>query len=76
MPRPWLLVLLLFLAQLASPQSPGGAPREILHYNIEWRLVTAGKVLLDWRAAPVEGQPGWQVDAHIESIGLVSKPYK
>jgi hypothetical protein len=50
--------------------------KEVLNYNIEWRLITAGKVSLDWRAAPFEGQPGWQADAHIESVGLVSKLYK
>ena len=76
MPRPWLLVLVLICARLLSPQSPGQASKEILQYNIEWRLVTAGKVVLDWRATPPEGQPGWQANAHIESTGLVSKLYK
>ena len=76
MPRPWLLVLVPLCARLVSPQSPGLASKEILHYNIEWRLVTAGKVFLDWRAAAPEGQPGWQANAHIESTGLVSKLYK
>jgi Protein of unknown function (DUF3108) len=73
---PWLLVLLLFCARLVSPQSASLPSKEVLDYNIEWRLITAGKVSLDWRAAQVDGQPGWQAEAHIESVGLVSKLYK
>jgi hypothetical protein len=59
-----------------SPQSPGLPSKEFLHYNIEWRLITAGKVSLDWRGAAAEGRPAWQAEAHIESVGLVSKLYK
>jgi hypothetical protein len=73
---PWLLVLLLFCARPVFPQSASLASKEVLSYNIEWRLITAGKVTLDWRAASVEGRPGWLAQANIESIGLVSKLYK
>jgi hypothetical protein len=73
---PWRPVLLLICARLGSAQSVGLPSKELLSYNIEWRLVTAGKVFLEWRPAPFEGQPGWQTDARIESVGLVSKLYK
>jgi Protein of unknown function (DUF3108) len=76
MPRPWLLVLLLHCARLASPQSAALPAKEVLSYNIEWRLITAGKVSLDLRGASHEGQPGWQANMKIESVGLVSKLYK
>lgn len=72
---PWRPVLLLICARLGSAQGGGLPSKELLHYNIEWRLVNAGKVSLVWRPAS-EGQPGWQIDAHIESVGLVSKLYK
>jgi len=73
---PWLVVLLLFCARLVSPQSAGLPAKEVLSYNIEWRLITAGKATLDLRAASLEAQPGWRANVHIESVGLVSKLYK
>jgi hypothetical protein len=73
---PWLLVLLLLCARLVSPQSGGLPAKEVLTYNIEWRLVTAGKATLDLRASSVHSQPGWEANMHLESIGLVSKLYK
>ena len=76
MPWPRLLVLLLFCARLVLAQSAGLPSKELLSYNIEWRLVSAGKVVIEWRLSPFEGQPGWQADARIESVGLVSKLYK
>jgi len=73
---PWRLFLFLFCARLLSPQGVSLPSKELLSYNIEWRLVTAGKVFIEWRPGPHEAQPGWQADAHIESVGLVSKLYK
>lgn len=73
---PRLLVLLLFCTRLVLAQSAGLPSKELLSYNIEWRLVNAGKVVIEWRPTPFEGQPGWQADARIESVGLVSKLYK
>jgi hypothetical protein len=51
-------------------------PKETLDYNIEWRLVTAGKAHLIWSATAHHSDPGWQADLHLESAGLVSKLFK
>jgi hypothetical protein len=48
---------------------------ETLHYEIEWRLITAGRATLQWSASPGQ-KPGWQIKMHLESAGLVSKLYK
>ena len=68
-------LLLLACSSAAWPQNAGLPSRESLSYNIEWRLITAGKARLDWAAVP-EPQAGWQVRFHLESIGLVSKLFK
>jgi hypothetical protein len=66
---------LLLLAPFAT--APGTLPsREVLRYNVEWRLVTAGKARLEWNAAPHHSAAGWQADLHLESAGLVSKLFK
>lgn len=69
-----MLPLLLWAPVAAVP----GAlpPREVLRYNVEWRLVTAGKARLEWTATPHHSAAGWQADLHLESAGLVSKLYK
>jgi len=76
---------LVLVALLASPvtsstaalQSAALVPsKETLTYNIEWRLVEAGKARLTRTASPQASRPGWQVDLHLESAGLVSKLYK
>src|ERR1700733_12892831 len=70
----WMLPLLL-LAPFAT--APGTLPsREVLRYNVEWRLVTAGKARLEWNAAPHHSAAGWEADLHLESAGLVSKLFK
>lgn len=67
------LPLLLLWLSIASPQSGNGLPsHETLYYNVEWRLISAGKVKLQWQPGPV----GWQSNVHVESIGLVSKLFK
>jgi hypothetical protein len=67
------LPLFLLWVSIASPQTADGLPqRETLYYNVEWRLITAGKVKLQWQPGPV----GWQVNVHVESVGLVSKLFK
>jgi hypothetical protein len=67
------LPLLLLWASIASPQTGNGLPtRETLYYNVEWRLITAGKVKMQWQPGPV----GWQANVHVESVGLVSKLFK
>ena len=66
---------LLLWAPVAT--APGMLPaREVLRYNVEWRLVTAGKARLEWNAAPRHSAAGWQADLHLESAGLVSKLFK
>jgi hypothetical protein len=74
MPR----VLLLFVAcgGLAFPQSSGLPAKEKLTYNIEWRLITAGKATLDWGPSGSREHPGWQANLHLESVGLVSKLFR
>jgi hypothetical protein len=72
------LPLLLLWASIVSPQtnstqaSNGLPQRETLYYNVEWRLITAGKAKMQWQPGPV----GWQANVHVESVGLVSKLFK
>ncbi len=71
----WMLLLACGSAGLAA--APVNLPgRETLDYNVEWRLVTAGKAHLVWSATPHHSAPGWQADLHLESAGLVSKLFK
>jgi hypothetical protein len=48
------------------------AARETLHFNVEWRLITAGKARLD--LSPSDRGPATRL--HLESVGLVSKLFK
>ncbi|HEX3878547.1 MAG TPA: DUF3108 domain-containing protein [Bryobacteraceae bacterium] len=54
-------------AQNVTPPNP-----ETLYYNVEWRLITAGKAKVQWQRGP----SGWQVNVHLESTGLVSKLFR
>jgi Protein of unknown function (DUF3108) len=54
-------------------QNNGLPDKETLYYNIEWRLITAGKAKIQWLSTP---NAGWQVNLHLDSAGLVSKLYK
>ena len=56
-------------APLAFAQSSPLPQREALSYSVEWRLITAGKVRMQWQQA----QAGAQIGLRIESVGLVSK---
>jgi hypothetical protein len=67
------LWLLLVCTPLASPQT-SLPPKEVLEYNIEWRLITAGKARLEW--STTQPRPGWQVRLHVDSLGLVSKLFR
>ena len=69
--RPWLLLLVPI--SLAFPQSNPLPARETLNYNIEWRLITAGKVKVQWQT---NGRDSSQINLHVESAGLVSKLFK
>src|SRR5580692_4429941 len=76
--------LLLLLAALCPPLQPfQAAPAEIvpsgplpasetLQYTVEWRLVTAGKMRIDFNA----GEKGFQTKVHLESSGLISRFFK
>jgi hypothetical protein len=68
----------LFLAFIPSalPQSASLPSKETLTYNVEWRLITAGKATVQWLSVPQHDRPGWQVNLHLESVGLVSKLFK
>jgi hypothetical protein len=57
----------------ALAQNNGLPDKETLYYNIEWRLITAGKAKVQWLSVP---NSGWQVNLHLESAGLVSKLYR
>lgn len=69
MPRFWLVFL---VAIAAYPQINELPARETLTYNIEWRLITAGKTTIQWQ----QDRSGAQVDLHVESVGLVSKLFR
>ena len=65
-------LLLLVPISLAFPQSNALPARETLTYNIEWRLITAGKARVQWVASERDAQ----INLHVESVGLVSKLFK
>ncbi len=50
--------------------------REILQYEVEWRLVSAGMATLSWSASARESNPGWEANLHLESQGLVSRLFR
>jgi hypothetical protein len=64
-------VLFSTIAYCEAPELPA---REDLRYEIEWRLINAGRAALTWRAA--EETDGWQIQMKLESVGLVSKLYR
>ena len=69
--QPWLL--LLAPIPLALSQSNALPAHESLTYNIEWRLITAGKATVQWATT---GRDSAQIKLHVESVGLVSKLFK
>jgi len=68
--RLWLTVL--GLAPFALAQNAALPTHEVLSYSIDWRLITAGKVRLEWQ----EARASSQVNLRVESIGLVSKLFR
>jgi hypothetical protein len=79
--RNWRFMLLklvlppLVCATLVFSQSNSLPARETFHYNIEWRLFTAGKAKVELTTAP-QLRPTTQVNLHLESIGIVSKLFR
>lgn len=76
------LVLAVWLCAPAQSLQTGSPPpnlralpaKETLDYDVEWRLINAGKARLSWNANTKHA--GWEVRLHLESAGLVSKLYK
>ena len=68
-------LLLLVCAPLVYSQSSGTASREKLLYNIDWRLFNAGKAKVEF-VTETGAKPGYQVNLHLESTGIVSKLFK
>ena len=69
------LLPLLVCATLAFSQSNPSSARETFHYSIDWRLFTAGKAKVEVAALP-QPRPGYQVNLHLESTGIVSRLFK
>ena len=69
----WLVLLV--CPPLLWPQSVSLPSKEVLSYNVEWRLVTAGKARMEWTSVPGP-HGGYQLNTHVESVGLVSKLFK
>lgn len=65
-------VPLLLAPVLAFAQNNPLPTRETLTYNIEWRLITAGKARVEWQ----QDRDGGRIDLHLESVGLVSKLFR
>jgi hypothetical protein len=66
----------LSLVPMVSPSLGSSLPEhEILQYNIEWRLISAGKATLDYRSEN-GASDGSRVNLRLESIGLVSKLFR
>jgi hypothetical protein len=70
-----LLLPLLVCATLAFSQSNSLPAKETLYYSIDWRLFTAGKARVELTTTP-QPRPGYQVNLHLESTGIVSRLFK
>ncbi len=73
-----LAIVALFPLSAQSPL-PGIPARETLDYQVEWRLVNAGKARVTWSpaASSSKGTPaGWDTTVHLESTGLVSRLFR
>lgn len=83
--RAAILSTLLAAGPFAAGQDPppvSGAPpadttsnREVLNYQIEWRLIPAGSARLIWTAVPHSTAATNELRLHVESTGLVSRLY-
>jgi hypothetical protein len=69
------LVPLLVCAPLAFAQSSSLPTKETLHYNIEWRLFSAGKATVELTSTATP-KPAMQATLRLESSGIVSKLFK
>jgi hypothetical protein len=70
-----LAALILVCSSFAWSQSAPVLAKETFTYNIEWRLFNAGKAKAE--IAPLtQPHPGYQVNLHVESTGIVSKLFR
>ncbi|MDQ2901201.1 MAG: DUF3108 domain-containing protein [Acidobacteriota bacterium] len=69
------LSLAVMLPLLAQAPRSGAPSRETLDYEVEWRLVTAGKARLSWYPSGRDSNSGWEAKLHLESIGLISRMF-
>jgi hypothetical protein len=58
---------------VAGPGDSSG--REVLNYQIEWRLIPAGSAKLTWATVPHSAATTNELRLHLESAGLVSRLY-
>jgi hypothetical protein len=70
--RVFFLIVALLLAPSQSRQADNASAGEAFQYRVEWRLVRAGKVRLEWKTTNGEHQARLQ----LQSGGLVSMLYK
>ncbi len=69
-----LATLLLATVSVLSPQAAVSLPgspraadmpaREAFYYNVEWRLISAGRAKVEWIR---QARDDWQVNVHLES---------
>ena len=67
-----LLALLLPAAEGPVTSLPA---QESLSYDVEWRLINAGKARLVWTQRPGDTK-GYEIKLHLESLGLVSRLFR
>lgn len=64
------------LAALVPVLCGAQSEAESFNYTVEWRLVEAGRAVLNWTPTKIDNAAGHQADLHLESVGLVSRLYK
>lgn len=69
-----LAFLALFLPAAESPAT-NLPQQESLTYDVEWRLINAGKAHLTWAQRPGDIK-GYEIKLHLESLGLVSRLFR
>jgi hypothetical protein len=69
---PFRLWLLLPWIPFAAAQNNSLPAREAFSYTVEWRLITAGKVQMEWQ----QDNAGAQIHIQVRSVGMVSKLFR
>ena len=60
----------------AAPRVAAFPAKGAFSYNVEWRLIDAGKAKLNWSEMTQPSHTGFEINLHLESTGLVAKLYK